>query len=157
MIGVKKQKSLNKLKHLTVAYLTNKSGTVIYDYQTSNMGSNSIKSIKYKDVDKKDLKIMKSMDASCHAETGLLKRHFRHFSKNNKKISMNKFCLVIERYNKSGELVNAKPCMVCCAPIRISGIKDVWYSKDDGTHQVVDGRTITGEPSSGSRMIDDKL
>ena len=119
------------------------------------MGSNSIKSVKCKEINKKDLKVMTSMDASCHAETGLLKRHFRKLSKNNKKINMGKFCLVVERYDKSGNLVNAKPCMVCCAPIRISGIKDVWYSDDDGGYKLADGRTITGEPSSGTRMISD--
>ena len=121
------------------------------------MGSNSVKCIiTHKDnkFNKDEIKIMNSIDASCHAETGLLKRTLRNLSKNNKKPKLNKYSLIVNRYDKSGKLVNAKPCSVCCPVIRLSGIKDVWYS-NNGTYEYCDGRTITGEPSSGTRLINE--
>lgn len=121
------------------------------------MGSNSVKCIVShhgSNVSKCDIKTMSSIDASCHAETGLLKRAFRNFSKNSKKPKLNKYTLVVKRYDKSGNLVNAKPCSVCCPVIRASGIKNVWYS-NNGCYEYSDGRTITGEPSSGTRLINE--
>ena len=153
--GVKKQKSLNKLKHLTVALLTNKSGTIVYDYQTSNMGSNSVKNIcrhSLQKINKLELKMLNNIDASCHAETGLLKRMFRNLSKNNKKPKLNKYSLIVFRYDSQGNLVNAKPCSVCCPIIKASGIKNIWYS-NNGSYEFIDGRSITGEDSSGTRLL----
>ena len=117
------------------------------------MGSNSVKSIKdIKKLNKKELQVVKSMDASCHAETGLLKRIFRNLSKNRKDPKPNKYCLIVQRYDKLGNLANAKPCSVCCPIIKISGIKDIWYSTEEG-FKYADGRTIVGEDSSGTRLI----
>ena len=125
------------------------------------MGSNSIKCIpcgkntdKSQTISKMDMKIMKNMDASCHAETGLLKRLFRNAVKNNKKLKLNKYLLIVIRYDKSGNLVNAKPCSICCPVIRNSGLIHIWYSYK-GSFKYADGRIITGEDSSGTRMLNE--
>lgn len=36
--------------------------------------------------------------------------------------------LKVWRYNKQGELVCAKPCVICQEAIRAFGINEVWYS-----------------------------
>lgn len=43
--------------------------------------------------------------------------------------------LIVTRYNKQGELVNAKPCEVCQAAIAFYKIGDVEYSTDAGTFE----------------------
>ena len=119
------------------------------------MGSNSIKNIPSNlNLSKDEIKTINSIDASCHAETGLLKKMLRNLSKNNKKPKLNKYSLIVNRYDSKGNLVNAKPCSVCCPVIKISGIKHVWYS-NNGRYEYADGRTIIGEESSGTRLIND--
>lgn len=39
--------------------------------------------------------------------------------------------IVITRYNRQGEPVNAKPCPVCTELIRISGIKFIEWTTED--------------------------
>ena len=117
------------------------------------MGSNSIKTLPSTiKLNKEDLKIINNINASCHAETGLLRKMLHNLAKNNKKPKLNKYSLVVNRYDSQGNLVNAKPCSVCCPVIKISGIKHVWYS-NNGKYDYLDGRTIIGEESSGTRLL----
>lgn len=117
------------------------------------MGSNSIKNLPSTiNLNKDELKTINNIDASCHAETGLLKKMLRNLAKNNKKPKLNKYSLIVNRYDSQGNLVNAKPCSVCCPVIKISGIKHVWYS-NNGKYDYLDGRTIVGEESSGTRLL----
>lgn len=69
--------------------------------------------------------------AAIAAKVGLPEKKFLHaeFSAITKCRDLKKaHKIVITRYNKQGEPVNAKPCPVCMELIRISGIKEIEYT-----------------------------
>lgn len=64
-----------------------------------------------------------------HAETDLISRLWgKHYIDGNMK-------MVIVRLNKKGELRNSKPCSRCSKIIKALGIKDIYWSTDDGFHK----------------------
>ena len=61
-----------------------------------------------------------------HAETDLISRLWgKHYIDGNMK-------MVIVRLNKRGELRNSKPCSRCSKIIKALGIKEIYWSTDDG-------------------------
>jgi deoxycytidylate deaminase len=44
--------------------------------------------------------------------------------------------LVVVRTNKKGDLRNSKPCSICWELIHDSGIKEVFYSDEEGIHRI---------------------
>lgn len=69
--------------------------------------------------------------AAIAAKVGLPEKKFMHaeFSAITKCRDLKKaHKIVITRYNKQGEPVNAKPCPVCMELIRISGIKEIEHT-----------------------------
>ena len=80
------------------------------------MGSNSIKNIPSNlNLSKDEIKTINSIDASCHAETGLLKKMLRNLSKNNKKPKLNKYSLIVNRYDSKGNpLMQNLACVLSC-------------------------------------------
>lgn len=69
--------------------------------------------------------------AAIAAKVGLPEKKFVHaeFSAITKCRDLKKaHKIVITRYNKQGEPVNAKPCPVCMELIRISGIKEIEHT-----------------------------
>ena len=91
------------------------------------------------------------MDVSCHAETGLLKRLFRNAVKNNK-IKVKQVSLIVIRYDKLG-IYNANRVLYVVLSLEL-GLIHVWYSYK-GSFKYADGRCITGEDSSGTRMLNE--
>jgi len=64
-----------------------------------------------------------------HAETDLISRLWgKHYIDGNMK-------MVIVRLNKRGELRNSKPCSRCSKIIKALGIKEIYWSTDDGFNQ----------------------
>lgn len=64
-----------------------------------------------------------------HAETDLISRLWgKHYIDANIK-------MVIVRLNKNGELRNSKPCSRCSKIIKALGIKDIYWSTENGFHQ----------------------
>lgn len=64
-----------------------------------------------------------------HAETDLISRLWgKHYIDGSMK-------MVIVRLNKKGELRNSKPCSRCSKIIQALGIKDIYWSTDDGFHK----------------------
>jgi deoxycytidylate deaminase len=43
-----------------------------------------------------------------------------------------KCVLIVVRYNRAGKLVNSYPCFFCLELIKLSGIKTIYYSNDEG-------------------------
>ena len=69
--------------------------------------------------------------AAIAAKVGLPEKKFVHaeFSAITKCRDLKKaHKIVIMRYNKQGEPVNAKPCPVCMELIRLSGIKEIEHT-----------------------------
>lgn len=69
--------------------------------------------------------------AAIAAKVGLPEKKFMHaeFSAITKCRDLKKaHKIVITRYNKQGEPVNAKPCPVCMELIRLSGIKEIEHT-----------------------------
>jgi deoxycytidylate deaminase len=63
-----------------------------------------------------------SNNSIFHAEHNVLK----------KITSIKKLTLIVVRFNSEGRLVNSYPCNECVDILKFSGIKNIWYSNENG-------------------------
>ena len=60
--------------------------------------------------------------------------------------------ILVIRHDKLGNLKNSKPCNHCLATLRLFGIRNVYYSNDDGNIEKYRLDDIIADfPSSGQR------
>ena len=67
----------------------------------------------------------------------------------------NKYNLIVIRINPEGKLVNARPCHNCVDMLKACGIKNIFYSTDDG-HIICEkvNHIVSINSSSVSRLIE---
>ena len=65
----------------------------------------------------------------------------------------NKYNLIVIRVNHEGNLVNARPCHNCVDMLRACGIKNIFYSTNEG-NIICENHIVSINSSSVSRMIE---
>jgi deoxycytidylate deaminase len=77
---------------------------------------------------------------SIHAEENAILNYYGNqffYNKNNKKVFIplnkkNNINLFVARFDKNGNMCNARPCYNCLLLMKITGIKKVYYTTEDG-------------------------